>query len=202
MKIYDISQELFTCVVYPGDAAPAMDAVRRTERGDLYNLTNISLCAHNGTHIDAPFHFFGDGKTVDEMPLDKTVGACFIASHTGELTAADAAHILATTAEISADAARRILLKGDLVVTSAAARVFAEAGTDLVGVESQSVGDPDAPMEVHKILLSREVVLLEGIRLGALAEGAYFLFAAPINLAACDGAPCRAILLDMKGDTP
>ncbi len=53
MTIYDISQEIFTSVVYPGDTAPAMEAVRRTARGDLYNLTNFSMCAHNGTHIDA-----------------------------------------------------------------------------------------------------------------------------------------------------
>ncbi len=196
MKIYDISQELFTCAVYPGDTVPASVAVRRTARGDSYNLTDLSLCAHNGTHVDAPFHFFGDGKTVEQIPLEKTVGACFVASHTGALSAADAARILATAKAASDQAAwRRILLKGDVTVTEAAAEALAAAGIDLIGVESQSVGDENAPMAVHKILLSREVVLLEGIRLGGVPEGVYFLSAAPLKLGGADGAPCRAILV-------
>ncbi len=197
MKIYDISQELFTCVVYPGDTAPAMQAVCRTARGDLYNLTDISLCAHNGTHVDAPFHFFDDGKTVDQIPLRKTVGACFVAAWQGRLGAAEAECILhAAEAASETDARQRILLKGgELVVTAEAAMVFADAGIDLIGVESQSVGEPTGPMEVHKILLSREVVLLEGIRLGEVPVGEYLLSAAPINLGGADGAPCRAILI-------
>ncbi len=197
MHIYDISQELFSCVVYPGDAAPALEAVRRTERGDLYNLTNISLCAHNGTHIDAPFHFLGDGKTVDEVALERTVGLCFVADMAGHMTAEDAGRILADAAAVSPEAARRILLRGDCVVTEEAAEVFAAAGIALIGVESQSVGEAEAPMAVHMILLRREVVLLEGIRLGEVAPGGYFLSAAPLNLGGCDGAPCRAVLVEL-----
>ena len=55
--IYDISQPLFECEVFPGDPKPVKTAVRRMENVDLYNLTVISMCIHNGTHIDAPFHF-------------------------------------------------------------------------------------------------------------------------------------------------
>ncbi|MBQ3065976.1 MAG: cyclase, partial [Clostridia bacterium] len=57
------------------------------------------------------------------------------------------------------------------------------------------VGPEDAPMAVHKILLSAEVVLLEGIRLSDVPTGQYFLNAAPINLGGADGAPCRAVLV-------
>ena len=73
--------------------------------------------------------------------------------------------------------------------------MFAAAGIYLLGNESQTVGPEHAPMKVHLILLEAEVVLLEGIRLGEVREGAYTLFAAPINLAGADGAPCRAVLL-------
>ncbi len=196
MKIYDITQELFSCVVYPGDASPAYERVCATARGDLYNLTNLSLCAHNGTHVDAPFHFLGDGKTVDEIPLEKTIGFCFVAACKGDLTAEDAARILSDAEAENPAAARKILIKGDAIVTADAAEVFARAGIDLVGVESQSVGEVNAPMAVHKILLTREVVLLEGIRLGDVAGGVYFLSAAPINLGGADGAPCRAVLME------
>ena len=50
-------------------------------------------------------------------------------------------------------------------------------------------------MQVHLILLGAGVVLLEGIRLGAVEEGACFLHAAPLNLAGAEGAPCRATLI-------
>ena len=65
MKIYDISQEVFGCQVYPGDPTPKKRVISSMEKGDLYNLTAFSMCAHNGTHIDAPFHFIKYGKTVD-----------------------------------------------------------------------------------------------------------------------------------------
>ncbi|MBR3026432.1 MAG: cyclase, partial [Oscillospiraceae bacterium] len=76
-----------------------------------------------------------------------------------------------------------------------AAKVFAGAGIKLLGNESQTVGPEDAPKEVHMILLSAEVALLEGIVLENVKEGSYFLSAAPLNLGGCDGAPCRAYLL-------
>ncbi len=193
MKVYDISQEVFSCAVYPGDTAPSAVKVRRTSRGDLYNMTDFSMCAHNGTHIDAPFHFLGDGKTVEQVELDKFVGPCYVAPFSGRLTADDAAAILKKAAEVGGE--RRILLKGDAIVTPEAARVLAEGGIDLIGVESQSVGEPSGPMEVHLILLRKEVILLEGIRLAEVGEGAYLLCAAPLSLGGCDGAPCRAILI-------
>ncbi len=195
MKIYDISQELLSSEVYPGDTQPTLSAVKRIAEGDLYNLTDLSLCAHNGTHIDAPFHFLGNGKTVEHLSLQKMVGMCCVISFDGEMTAEEALRITEQASDISAAGARRLLLKGNVIITPAAARVFAVT-LDLIGVESQSVGDAEHPMEVHKILLGEEVVLLEGIRLGAVADGLYFLSAAPLAVAGADGAPCRAVLVE------
>ena len=196
MKIYDISQEVLGCRVYPGDPAPQKRVLSSIEAGDLYNLTAFSMCAHNGTHIDAPSHFLGDGKSVDVMSLDHFVGSAFVAEHRGVLTAEDAAQIIKLAAEDDPAAARRILIKGDAEVSLEAAEVFADAKILLLGVESQSVGPENAPMAVHKMLLSAEVALLEGIRLTDVAEGVYFLSAAPLNLSGADGSPCRAILID------
>ena len=57
---------------------------------------------------------------------------------------------------------------------------------------------PDGFSLVHKILLSQNIALLEGIVLQEVPEGHYFLSAAPLNLAGSDGAPCRAYLTDSK----
>lgn len=67
----------------------------------------------------------------------------------------------------------------------------------LVGVESQTVGPAEVPAEVHKILLGNEVAVVEGLRLGAVAEGDYLLLAAPVNLGGLEGAPCRAVLIEL-----
>ena len=197
MKIYDISQELFACEVYPGDPAPEREVLSSVAAGDVCNLTALRMCAHNGTHVDAPYHFLSEGKTVDVLPLSHFIGPCYVAEHQGALTAAHAAAILRNAAQGHGEAVRRILIKGDATVTADAAKVFAEAHILLLGNESQTVGPEDAPMEVHLILLSAEVVLLEGIRLHHVPEGAYVLNCAPINLGGADGAPCRAVLTDM-----
>ena len=194
MKLIDISQEVLSCKVFPGDDSPKGELVRSMAEGELYNLSMLSMCAHNGTHVDAPFHFLNDGKTVDKMPLEAFVGDCFVARHEGEVTAADAREIL-KKAE-AAGACERILFAGKATVTLEAAEVFADAGIKLLGNESQTVGPENAPMAVHKVLLAKEIVLLEGIVLAEVSEGKYFLSAAPLNFAGFDGAPCRAYLIE------
>ena len=197
MKIYDISQEVFGCQVYPGDPKPKKIEIASMEKGTLYNLSALHMCAHNGTHIDAPFHFIKNGKTVDDLPLEALVGRAFVAEHHGVVSAEDAEKILKKAEEMDAESAKRILIKGAAEVSLAAAKVFATAGILLLGNESQTVGPENAPMTVHLALLSSEVILLEGIRLSEVSEGVYLLNAAPLNLAGADGAPCRAVLIDL-----
>ena len=123
---------------------------------------------------------------------------CCVVQHSGEVLSSDAEIIVAKAKNADNDAWRRILIKGDAVVSAEAAEVFAKAGILLLGNESQSVGPVDAPMAVHKILLGRNIVLLEGIRLAQVPEGVYLLSAAPLNISGAEGAPCRAVLIDMK----
>lgn len=195
MKIYDISQEVFSAEVYPGDPTPKKTVLSSIEGGDLYNLTEFSMCAHNGTHIDAPFHFINDGKTVDAVSPESFVGMAYVAEHSGVMSGEDARRIIKSAKEADAEAAKRILIKGDATVSEAAAEVFAATEILLLGNESQTVGPEDVPMAVHLTLLSADVVLLEGIRLAEVPAGVYFLNAAPLNLSGADGSPCRAMLV-------
>ena len=196
MKIYDISQEVFGCVVFPGDPKPEYEKPAQIAKGDLYNLTTFSMCAHNGTHVDAPSHFIADGKNIEEISLKNFVGPAYVAEHEGELTGDDAIAVLERARMADSKAVKRILIKGKMVVTEEAAAVFAEAGILLYGNESQTVGPEDTPMAVHQKMLGAEIVLLEGIRLTEVPEGVYFLNAAPINLGGAEGAPCRAVLIE------
>lgn len=195
MKIYDISQEVFGCQVYAGDPAPEKELLSSMENGDLYNLTAFRMCAHNGTHVDAPLHFIQGGKAVDSIGLDTFIGMAYVAEYHGIVSADDAAAILEKAKKQNPEAKKRILIKGDAEVSSEAAQVFAASNMFLLGNESQTVGPEKAPMEVHRILLGAGVVLLEGIRLAAVSQGVYFLNAAPLNLSGGDGSPCRAVLI-------
>ena len=195
MKIYDIAQEVFGCCVYPGDPSPERQVMLRIADGAVCNLTAFRMCAHNGTHVDAPYHFLDGGKTIEQVSLDKFVGYAYVTEAEGDVTAEDAAKMIEKARAFDERAAERILVKGNATVTEGAAEVFAQAGIKLYGNESQTVGPEDAPMAVHKIMLGAEIVLLEGIRLSEVPEGVYLLNAVPINLGGSDGAPCRAVLI-------
>lgn len=186
--VHDITQELFGGKVYPGDPAPSYDRVASMERGDSYNLTNLSMGAHNATHIDAPFHFYQNGKTIEELELSRCIGPCTVIEPMNN----DINH----WREMLKLCQKRILIKGNLEISMELAKLINEFEILLIGVESQSVGPEGAPMQVHLELLGKEVVLLEGIRLEEVGQGDYFLFAAPLKLGGCDGAPCRAVLLE------
>ena len=198
MKIYDISQEVFSCQVYPSDPIPEKKELKSMKKGELYNLTAFNMCAHNGTHVDAPRHFIKDGKTIDEICLDAFVGMAYVAEHRGVVTDNDAVEIIEKAKNHNSEVAKRILIKGDVEVSLEAAKVFASSNILLLGNEPQTIGPQSAPMAVHLALLSADVVLLEGIRLADVSEGIYFLNAAPLNLEGADGSPCRAILIDTE----
>ena len=185
-KIYDITQELFSSSVYPGDLEPSFERVQKISDGDACNLTNIKLCAHNGTHVDAPCHFVDGARAIDEVGLEKCVGEAHVVSLSGKISRKSLDKALPENC-------KRLLIKGDVDLDVGAAELLSEKGVVLVGVEAQSVGY--AP--VHIEILRNEIVILEGIVLDHVSEGKYFLFAAPLKLRGSDGAPCRAILMEI-----
>lgn len=188
--IIDISQEITKCKVYPGDPKPIINKLNSISKGDMYNLSEFSMCAHNGTHVDAPSHFIEKGKTIDQIPLEYFVGECYVSKQKNDISKEDAIEIINKSNNI-----KRILIKGDAIITKDAANVFKESGIYLLGTESQSVGPIENPAEVHKILLSHNIVLLEGLVLENVEEGKYYLCAQPLNIKGIEGSPCRAILI-------
>jgi arylformamidase len=177
-RIIDISQPLFDCEVYPGDTAPSFKRVR-TVAADKYNLTDITLCVHNGTHVDAPLHFIDGSAGIDELPLDVFYGKCVVKTWDGMVP----------------QNCERLLLKGGYVITVVDAELIVKSGVRLIGVESQSVGDAASPMPVHLTFLGAGVIPLEGLLLAQVDEGEYTLSAMPLNVGKCDGSPVRAFLI-------
>lgn len=192
MKLYDITQELFHSVVFPGDPMPEYESLLQIKNGDPCNLTYLKMCAHNGTHLDAPCHFVDGAEGMDEVPLFKVMGDADVITWDGELHGEDAGRLLEGKG-------KRILFQGNTILTEAAAREFVRRGIVFIGVESQTVGPEDQALTVqavHRILLEGRIVIGEGFVLDEIEEGRYFLCAQPLKLAGCDGAPCRAVLIE------
>lgn len=181
VKVIDISREMISAPVYPGDPAPRLQELSRLSLGDGCNLSALSCCLHNGTHLDAPLHFLPDGEDAAEVPLESCVGECLVVACSGVLLGAQV------------DA---LLFKGDVTISPSAAFVLADAGIRLLGVEAPSVALPEEAGEVHRQLLSSGMVLLEGLDLSQAGTGYYYLFAAPLKIAGADGTPVRAVLLE------
>lgn len=175
----DITQELFSGRVYPGDTPPSFSRASDMAKGDECTVTDLSMCAHNGTHVDAPAHFIAGGKAADALGLSRFYGPCAVRALPGGLAGA-----------LAGVGAPRLLIKGPFALREEDARALA-ARFVLVGCEAQSIGDA----AVHRILLGAEVAVLEGLDLSAAPEGEYTLCAFPLKLGGADGAPVRAVLL-------
>ena len=147
MKVYDITQELLGSVVFPGDPVPERTMLKRIADGDICNLSYLKMCAHNGTHVDAPFHFVAEGLTIDQVPLRTWIGPAYVAAFEGIIGTPDIRRILdqmdgaAASADAplragSKDPVKRLLIKGKATLSYEAAEVLAQTDLVLFGNES------------------------------------------------------------------
>ena len=193
MKIYDLSKELFSAAVYPGDPAPKKTPFYTIGPEKPCNLTVLTLGSHNGTHMDAPLHFIENGRDMAHVSLEKCVGPCVVIEHSGPFQRADAEKALHA-------GAKRLLIKGEIELTVDGAEALAAGGLWFLGVEHTTVGTHETSPSVHRALLSAEIVLLESAVLRDVPEGNYFLSSAPLKMAGLDGSPCRPLLIDLSGE--
>jgi arylformamidase len=208
-RIVDLSHPITHGMpVYPGDAE--VDVARAVQWDSAgYNLTNLTMCAHAGTHVDSPFHFIRDGVTVDQLSLDVLVGPAEVLD-LGEL--APNSDITAAMLEPFSDRlseGSRVLLRTGWSkrfgnpefftehpnLTQDAAKWLADRKVALLGIEQPSLHTKEN-MAVHRVILGAGIVLIENLtNLDQLSRDRAFLVALPINLVGCDGAPIRVIAL-------
>lgn len=191
MKLYDISKEIFSAAVFPGDPAPAFQPAQRLAEGGHCNLTQVTLGTHSATHMDAPWHFVPGGKTIDQVELSRCVGPCQVAEAHGPLTAQWVEERLRLGPP-------RLLVKGQGEVTLEAVEKMGELGLLLLGVEDYTVGTTRTGPQVHRALLTKEVAILEALDLSQVEPGEYLLAAQPLKYGGLDGAQVRPVLLDLK----
>lgn len=187
--VIDITRELFSAPVYPGDPPSCSHVVSGLEEDD-YAVSSFSACCHSGTHLDAPSHVFPDGRNATQLPLEQMIGACVVLECDSCITMQDAQKAMQT-------GCKRVLWKtgesGGLTIE--AARVFAENQALLVGVDSVHLAArAENELEVHRILLGADIAVLEGLDLTLAEVGSYDLCALPLKLGGMEASPVRAVL--------
>lgn len=193
MIIHDISRDTINTPVYDGDPETRAERIKSIENGDGYNLTEISMSVHSGTHIDAPLHFYDEGSSIDNIRLNTFFGKCTVISVSGILTGEDMERLLPYCK-------RRVLFHGEgkTFISHSAAIVLAESRVVLVGTDAQSIAPSFDEERTHRELARAGIVILENLNLSAIEDGEYDLCAFPIKLGGLEAAPCRAIILEQE----
>ena len=192
-------------LLHPEDPAPVFELYSSIDNGDDYNLTKLTLSLHTGTHFDAPLHFVKDGRSIDQLILDRFVTRAIVIN-LGDAGHCEAAHLegkgikpgdavlLRTSNE---QLPRDRMAERWVWVSREAAQWCVDQGVTILGVDYIEVESPDTPhgeYPVHQTVLPAGVLLLENLDLRGVEEGTYLLHCAPLKITGAEGAPCRAFL--------
>ncbi len=208
MRLVDLSHPLVQGqAAFPGDP-PLVVRPHGTLATTQCNTTQVMIGTHQGTHLDAMFHSFADGRTVERMPLDWFYGPARLLRLPklagDEITSDDLRpfepHLKPEAKVILATGWHRHFGAPDFFtdhpsLTVEAARYLASRRIRLLGMDMPSPSK--AWLEIHHLLQAREVeiVLVEALaNLDALPDE-FTLAAFPLPLAGRDGSPVRAVAI-------
>ncbi len=196
-----------TTPVYQGDAPLKFDFLKDMRRGDAFTLSAFSLGAHSGTHIDAPMHFVRDGAPIDMVSLEALIGPARVIDIPNAVQSINAAElnrhrwrgaerVLFRTRSSQRGWMRSPVFHKDFAyIAPDAARLLADAGVKLVGIDYISAEQFGAPAPLtHRTLLGKGIPIVEGLSLERITAGDYDLVVLPIKVGGHEAAPARAIL--------
>ncbi len=211
MHIHDISATITPgeTPTYPGDPGIEVTAWAAISKGDAANVSMLHFGAHTGTHIDAPTHFIEGAPGMDSISLETLVGVARVVEVPGDALVVDEDHVASLVPEGTArilfktrnsafwNNPRGIFREDFTYISPAAARALVARGVRLVGFDYLSIEKfKSEDFETHRVLLSKGVVIVEGLDLREVGAGSYELVCLPLKIVAGsgDGAPARAIL--------
>jgi arylformamidase len=206
-RTYDISADIHPGMPsFPGDPPITVRPTHQLSKGDAYNLSEVCLGSHAGTHIDPPRHFLPNGLTADRIDLEALNGPCRVVHvpdphrevSTGDLKGLlhGVSRVLFRTHNSVRWAQGEAFFPEYVALAPETAEYLAAAKLRLVGIDSQSIEkDTTNQYPVHHTLLESGCLILEGLRLADVPAGEYELRCLPLKLRDGDGAPCRAVLV-------
>ena len=215
-RIVDLSVPLSESTqVYPGDPEPRIEPAATIE-ADGFNLLSLRLGSQTGTHVDAPYHFRADGPRIDEMDLTLFAGEGVVIDVTG----------LAPRARITWEAIAPYAgrLRSGVIallhtgwpsrygtgayfdhpfLDAGACRRMLDLGVrtfllDFPNIdETPAAGHPGEGFPVHRLIAAAGGVIGENLRGFERIDFAPFVSCLPLRLTGADGAPVRAVAMDL-----
>jgi arylformamidase len=209
-RIHDISLPIVSGgLIYPNNPPIQVEVASAMSAGASSNSSRISFGSHTATHVDAQHHMIDGGWTVDKMRLDVLIGPALVVRFPDDVMSITASHI----SSLRLEETKRVLFatrnsgfnrevefhKDYTFVAPDAAELLVEKGVKLVGVDYLSIEQfKSGHHKTHKTLLGADVIIIEGLSLGAIEPGRYELICLPLSLPGLDGAPARAVLRELK----
>ncbi len=211
MRIIDVTLTLRPDMpTWPGEPGPSIEPHSRIEEGKPANVSVITFADHTGTHVDPPLHMLEGTPGVDELRLEALVGPCRVLQHDGGTHVSgpwlDAQKIPRSVTRLLFRtrnserwrAPTREFDKAFIALDESAARWCVDHGIVLVGIDYLSIepfGSSPKGHPVHKTLLRKGVVIIEGLDLHAVEPGDYEVACLPLKVLHGDGAPARVVLI-------
>lgn len=189
---------------WPGDPDVEIEKVSDMGKGDICNVTRVTMCVHTGTHMDAPLHFLRDGAGMEEAPLKALMGEARVIAiddpvsvRRADLVQHDiqrAERIIFRTRNVSIEWNSEFQM--DFVhIAADAAQYLADQKVALVGVDYMSVGGFYQDMvETHVALLQSGAWVVENLNLTEISPGEWEIICLPMKIIGSDGAPARVLM--------
>lgn len=174
------------------------------------NVSRLAVTVHTGTHMDAPFHFFGSGETIDQIDLGRCIGRALLldvstAATRSEIHLQDIPGLEQKLKKIpkfvlNTGWARRwgtdAYFSDHPCISKRSAEFLVSCRTQLVGIDTPSVDRP--PFPAHLALLGNGVVIVENLtNLGLIHAEEFHLSVLPLKLTGTDGSPVRAVAANL-----
>lgn len=207
MKFIDLSHPLeHGQQTFPSD--PKLSIIPHGNTKTLrYNITQITIGSHQGTHLDAMYHFLDDGKTLDQMPLDWFYGPAHLLripkKANENITVEDFLpyeHFLVEGAKIIFETGwhkhfgEENFFSDFPSLSQEAARFLAEKNIRMLGMDMPTPGKDWYELH-HDILLPKEIVIVESLAHLDQVPDQFTFIGFPLNIKGRDGSPIRAVAL-------
>ncbi len=203
-----------TTPLYGGSEELRLTPLRSMSTGDSCNTTVINLPSHAGTHIDAPYHFLPEGRTLEAFPaafwVFKSPALAVISLPSGALIGPDELPVTLTS-----DAETDLLLlktggesdrhrakywrEGFGLSASLAGHLKSRyPALRAVGVDFISIsrwGNREEGRTAHRAFLERDILLIEDMSLRDIGHEDKLrqVIALPLRFKGADGAPCSIL---------